>query len=83
MIRELHSGGLGRHFGNDKTTTLVKDRYFWSSINKDVRKFVEGCRVCERAKGKSHNTSLYTPLPVRKKPWDDVSMDFVLGLPMT
>jgi hypothetical protein len=35
LVRELHSGGLGGHFGIDKTTMLVKERYFWPSINKD------------------------------------------------
>ena len=83
MIKELHSGGLGRHFGNDKTTTLVKERYFWPSINKDVRKFVEGCMVCQLTKGKIQNTGRYTPLRVPEKPREDISMDFVLGFPMT
>jgi hypothetical protein len=36
LIKEFHSGGLGGHFGVDKTTTLVKERYFWPSINKHV-----------------------------------------------
>jgi hypothetical protein len=83
LIKELHSGGLGGHFGIDKTTTLVKERYFWPNFNKDVRNFVEGCRICQLAKGKSQNTRLYTPLPVPKGPWEDISMDFVLGFPMT
>jgi hypothetical protein len=67
----------------DKTTTLVKERYFWPSFNKDVQNFVEGCRICRLDKGKIQNTGLYTPLLVPKGPWEDINMDFVLGFHMT
>jgi hypothetical protein len=48
-----------------------------------VIKFVNICRICQHAKGKRHNTRLYQPLPIPKRHWDAIIMDFVLGLPRT
>ena len=39
--------------------------------------------MCMMAKTRGNNVGLYTPLPVQKAPWEDVSLDFVLGLPRT
>lgn len=36
LIKELDGGGLDGHVGIDKTISLVKEIYFWPSINKDV-----------------------------------------------
>jgi hypothetical protein len=84
LVREFHSGGLGGNFGVDMTTMLVKERYFWPIINKDVKNFIKGCRIFQVTKGKIQNTGLlYTPLLVTKRPWEDINMDFILGLPRT
>ena len=49
----------------------------------DVKKFVERCRICQHAKGRSQSIGLYQTLPIPARPWDSISMDFVLGLPRT
>ena len=49
----------------------------------DVKKFVERCRICQHTKGKSHNTGLHQPFPIPSRPWESISMNFVLGLPTT
>ena len=41
------------------------------------------CRVCHLAKTRSQNNGVYTPLPVPKALWEDISLDFVVGLPRT
>lgn len=55
MIKEKHSGGLARHFGIDKIVALVSKHYFWPQIHKDVRKYVQICRIFQVANGSSKN----------------------------
>ena len=83
LIKEKHSGGLAGHFGTDKTYEQLSHFYFWPKTRVEVDNFVKNCKVCQYAKGRSQNAGLYTPLPIPDRPWDMVSMDFVLGLPKT
>ena len=51
-------------------------------MRKDVEQFVANCHTCHRTKPRrhaSHGTLL--PLPVPDRPWQDISMDFIVGLP--
>ncbi|KAE8668214.1 putative Quercetin 3-O-methyltransferase 1 [Hibiscus syriacus] len=80
IISELHNEG---HFGRDKTLALISSDFYWPKLTSDVAHYVDRCYVCQRSKGVLTNAGLYTPLPIPKAPWFDVSMDFVLGLPRT
>ena len=75
--------GLIRHFRNEKTIETVEYKFYWPSLKRDVAKHIGRCHICQLAKQQKQNTGLYTSLPVPNCLWQDVSMDFVLGLPKT
>ena len=83
MIWETHAGGLAGHFGRNKTILALEDQFYWSSLKRNVAQVVARCRTCAVAKHQKQNTGLYTSLPIPDCPWQDLSMDFVLGLPKT
>eukprot|EP00268_Persea_americana_P067965 TRINITY_DN9411_c0_g1_i1.p1 TRINITY_DN9411_c0_g1~~TRINITY_DN9411_c0_g1_i1.p1 ORF type:complete len:151 (+),score=14.57 TRINITY_DN9411_c0_g1_i1:3739-4191(+) len=66
-----------------KTILLVEDCFYWLSLKRDVVRMIERGRTCQLAKQRKQNMRLYTPLLVPPAPWQDISMDFVLGLPKT
>lgn len=43
IIHELYGRGLGRHFGRDKTKTLVQERYSWLQLNRDLHNIMQKC----------------------------------------
>jgi hypothetical protein len=45
LLKEKHSGGLVRHFGDDKTFSKLNGSYFWPGMRKDVKKFVNRCII--------------------------------------
>ena len=47
-----------------------------------IRQYIKNCHVCRRAKApRDTYNSLLQPLPVLERPWVDLTMDFVIGLP--
>ena len=46
------------HQGLDQTLALVRERFYWGSMNHDVTEYVTNCHWCHVAKG--HYTGLQT-----------------------
>lgn len=62
---------------------LLSENFYWPKLRHDVERYVQRCVTSHKAKSKLNPHGLYTPLPVPNAPWEDISMDFVLGLPRT
>ena len=51
-------------------------------LSRDVRNYVRACAVCRRNKPDlAAPTGLLQPLPIPTVTWEDISMNFIEGLP--
>jgi Integrase zinc binding domain len=80
IVQEIHKQD---HFGAEKTLHLIREKFFWPGMSKDIKLFVKRCQIYQNAKGTDTNQGLYIPLSISTAPWQDISIDFVVGLPIT
>jgi hypothetical protein len=83
LLQEAHGGGLMGYFGVKKMEDVLAAHFFWPRMRRDVEHYVSRCTTCNKAKSRLNPRGIYMPLPVPCAPWEDISMDFVLGLPRT
>ncbi|GJS32975.1 putative nucleotidyltransferase, ribonuclease H [Tanacetum coccineum] len=62
----------------------LKQHFWWSGMKRDVATFVSKCLTCQQVKIEHQRASgLLQPLEIPVWKWDEISMDFVTGLPRT
>jgi transposase InsO family protein len=71
------------YFGVKKTEDVLAAHFFWPKMRHDVERYVSRCTTCNKAKSRLNPHGIYIPLPIPSVPWEDISMDFVLGLRRT
>ncbi|GBG85963.1 hypothetical protein CBR_g40776 [Chara braunii] len=66
------------HFGYKKTSANLVQRFWWSGMLEDAKKYVETCQVCQRDKPRTQAPlGLLKPLPIPAGPRQSVSIDFM------
>ena len=82
LISALHYSPIGGHSGATTTYHRVKKLFMWRGLKTVVEDFVRQCQICQQSKHENISpTGKLQPLPVPSAPWQDISMDFVEGLP--
>lgn len=82
ILEAMHQSPLGGHSGQQGTYRRVQLIFYWCNMKLEIFKWVSECDVCQRIKSKNvHTPGLLQPLPILEQVWQDISMDFMEGLP--
>ena len=84
ILDEAHSSKLSIHLGSSKMYQDLKTRFWWTKMKKEIIAYVARCDTCCRVKVVHLKPAgLLQPLSVPGWKWEEISMDFIVGLPTT
>jgi hypothetical protein len=84
IFDEAHLSKFSIHQGSTKMYQDLKENFWWSNMKFDIAKYVSECDTCHGMKA-SHLKSAGVLQPLSIPTWkgDDISMEFIVGLPLT
>lgn len=87
MVRQVishhHDTLFSGHQGIKRTISLIKDRYFWLTLNKDIEDYIGKCISCNQRKPGKRIKAPMTKFKPVLEPFELVSLDIVGPLPVS
>ena len=84
ILRANHVLPQAGHVGRTKMLEKIQRYYWWPRLRQDVEDFLRTCDACQRNKvDNSLPAGLLQPLPIPKRRWESISMDFIVDFPKT
>ena len=84
ILEEAHNIRYSVHPGGTKMYRDLRQYFWWNNVKKVVAKHVDKCLTCQKVKPE-HQRPMHElrPLEIPTWKWDLISMDFVMGLPLS
>jgi hypothetical protein len=82
ILREAHRTPYTVHPGETKMYRDLKQNFWWKRMKVDIAKYVASCGICQKVKAEHQRPAgLLKPLEIPEWKWENITMDFVVGLP--
>jgi hypothetical protein len=84
ILREAHDSTYSIHPGSTKMYKDLKTQSWWYGMKRDIAEYVSLCDTCQRVKAEHQRPArLLQPLKILEWKWEEIRMDFIVGLPRT
>jgi hypothetical protein len=81
ILREAHESAYSIHPGGNKMWHDLKATYWCYGMKRDVAEYIALCDTCQRVKVEHQwPAGLLQPLQVLEWKWEEIVMDFIVGL---
>ncbi len=81
LLKRHHDDSLTRHFDADKISELLNCKYYWKSMIKNVKEYIDTCDICQRVKMKCHlSYNKLRSLFQLTDSWKEITMNFITDL---
>ncbi|GJY63672.1 retrotransposon-related protein [Tanacetum coccineum] len=78
LVAHFYGSAMGGHLGVYATIKRLTAFFYWKGLRKMVKQWVRKCDVCQRNKSDlSAYPGLLQPLPIPRRIWQEISMDFI------
>ncbi|WVZ93543.1 hypothetical protein U9M48_039514 [Paspalum notatum var. saurae] len=84
ILSEALDTAYSIHPGSTKMYHDLKERFWWYGMKRAVAEYVAVCDTCQCVKAEHQRPAgLLQPLKIPEWKWEEISMDFIVGLPKT
>jgi hypothetical protein len=81
ILDEAHTSRYSIHLGSTKMYHDLRQQFWWTRLKRNAAHYVLECDTCRMVKADyMKHGGLLQPLSMTKWKWDDISMDFIVGL---
>jgi cytochrome c1 len=83
ILQEEHDSQVAGHMGQETMIELVRRNFFWPQMDQGIEEYVRSCPDCQKNKAARHTRdALLRQLELAYRPCDEISMDFIVDLPV-
>jgi hypothetical protein len=84
ILKKAHTSRYSIHPGSTKIYQDLRQQLWWTRMKCEAALYVIECDTCRKIKADyMKSRGLLEPLSIPAWKWDDISMDFIVGLPLT
>jgi hypothetical protein len=84
ILKEAHETAYSIHPGSEKMYQDLKKKFLWYGTKRETAEHVAMCNSCRRIKAEHQRPAgLLQPLQIPQWKWDEIGIDFIVGLPRT